>query len=75
MEKIIRNRIRCKLCGDILESEHRHDFKTCKCGACSVDGGHFYLRRAWDPQKGSREDIIEELSETEEVDDTGTEER
>ena len=42
---IIRNAIQCKKCGDIIESVSVHDFKTCSCGACSVDGGHYYLRR------------------------------
>ena len=44
---IIRNAIRCNICGDEIESKHRHDFVTCKCGACSVDGGHDYLRRCF----------------------------
>ena len=42
---IIKNAIRCNICGNEIESKHRHDFVTCKCGACSVDGGHDYLRR------------------------------
>lgn len=42
---IIKNAIQCKKCGDIIESVSVHDFKTCSCGACSVDGGHNYLRR------------------------------
>ena len=33
------NRIRCRKCKDLLHSEHRHDYKTCSCGAVSVDGG------------------------------------
>ena len=45
MGKIIRNAIRCNLCEDIIESTYRHDFVTCKCGSCSVDGGLDYLRR------------------------------
>lgn len=57
MEKIITNKIRCKKCGDIIESTHRHDFKFCKCGAVAVDGGKDYLRRC-----GNREEW-EELSE------------
>ena len=40
MKKIIRNVIRCKSCGDIIESKYTHDYVTCKCGRCSVDGGH-----------------------------------
>lgn len=57
MDKIIHNRIMCRKCGDIIESEHRHDFKSCSCGACSVDGGHDYLRRC-----GNSEDW-QEMSE------------
>lgn len=43
---IIENKIRCKKCGDIIESKTVHDYVTCKCGACAVDGGHTYLRRS-----------------------------
>ena len=46
MQKIMTNKIRCKKCGDVIESEYTHDFKMCKCGAVGVDGGHDYLRRA-----------------------------
>ena len=35
----ITNRMQCKICGDIIESKHRHDFVTCKCGNLSIDGG------------------------------------
>lgn len=42
---IAHNVIRCKKCGDILESFSVHDFKMCSCGNCAVDGGHNYLRR------------------------------
>ena len=44
MAKIIKNAIQCKLCGDIIESKYTHDFVTCSCGACSVDGGHEYRK-------------------------------
>lgn len=53
---IIINKIKCKKCGEIIESKHRHDFKFCKCGAVAVDGGKDYLRRL-----GNQEDY-EELS-------------
>lgn len=42
---IVRNMIKCKKCGDVIESKSVLDFRTCSCGACSVDGGHAYLRR------------------------------
>ena len=54
---IVRNAVQCKRCGDIMESVSVHDFKTCSCGACSVDGGYNYLRR-----RGNSIDYIE-LSE------------
>ena len=63
MEVIIYNAIRCKKCGEIIESKHRHDFKFCKCGTVAVDGGHDYLRRI-----GKDEDY-EELFKTKEVKD------
>lgn len=55
---IIRNIIKCKKCGDIIESKFTHDFVTCSCGACSVDGGKSYLKRCGNPMDW------EDLSET-----------
>lgn len=46
MCKIIVNAIKCKKCGDIIESKTVHDYKFCSCGACAVDGGHSYLKRS-----------------------------
>jgi hypothetical protein len=43
---ILRNSARCLLCGDEIESRHRHDYVACSCGNVAVDGGHAYLRRA-----------------------------
>jgi hypothetical protein len=40
------NKAECRLCGDVIESKHRHDYVSCKCGGISVDGGKDYLRRA-----------------------------
>lgn len=61
MEKIKVNKIRCKRCGDVIESKTVHDFKFCKCGAVAVDGGKEYLRRCFI----NTEDDYEELSEYE----------
>lgn len=57
MNHIIRNTIRCKKCGNVIESTYAHDFKFCSCGAVAVDGGKDYLRRC-----GNQEDF-QELSE------------
>lgn len=59
--KITRNAARCKKCGTVIESCHRHDFMSCKCGAIFVDGGHDYLRRGGYPAD------CEDLSEVQEV--------
>lgn len=42
MPQIISNKIQCLSCGDIIESRHRHDFKSCSCGAVAIDGGYDY---------------------------------
>lgn len=59
--KIIKNAIRCNLCGDEIESTSRHQYVTCSCGACAVDGGLDYLRRSFKEKDG-----YTELSVTEE---------
>jgi hypothetical protein len=38
------HKIQCGNCGDVIQSKHRHDFVTCKCGGTSVDGGSDYTR-------------------------------
>jgi hypothetical protein len=35
----MRNRAKCKLCKNIIESKHLHDYVTCPCGEISIDGG------------------------------------
>lgn len=60
IRKIYLNKIKCKICGDVLVSEDVHDFKMCRCKSVGVDGGNSYLRRTGNPED------IEELSEYEE---------
>lgn len=50
------NKIKCRKCGDIIESIDVHDFKCCSCGEVAIDGGREYLRRV-----GNKDDF-EELS-------------
>lgn len=40
----MKKKLRCKLCGDVIESKHRHDFVWCSCQSCFVDGGDDYFR-------------------------------
>lgn len=37
-------KIKCLKCNDIIESKNLHDCVSCKCGACSIDGGNQYTR-------------------------------
>lgn len=60
MLQIVSNKIRCKWCGDILESFSVHDFKRCRCGKCFTDGGLEYLRRGFDGD--NPDDIFEDMS-------------
>ena len=66
MNKITVNKIRCRKCGDIIESKSVNDFRSFKCGSVAVDGGHNYLRRV-----GNLEDW-EDLSEYEVIEDENT---
>ena len=63
--KIITNKIKCKSCKDIIESKHRHDYRTCKCGKVSVDGGKDYLRRGFSGTQDANK-AYEDLSKMEE---------
>lgn len=65
MQRIIRNAVRCRHCGDVIESRGVHDFESCSCGAVFVDGGHAYLRRGFPT---SPEEDYEELSVVEDDD-------
>jgi hypothetical protein len=46
-KRIVYNRAQCRVCQDMIESKHRHDFVNCQCGAISVDGGKDYLKRSF----------------------------
>jgi hypothetical protein len=58
---LLKNRIRCLKCNDVIESTHRHDFVWCKCKSVAVDGGLSYCKRVgvcwtdacvWDDDSG-----------------------
>lgn len=62
--KLIRNRIKCKKCSEIIESKYTHDWVCCSCfhesdgkTGCFVDGGTSYQRIGGHPE------YIENLSE------------
>lgn len=48
MASLLRSQLQCPFCDDIIASISRHDFRTCRCGALSIDGGLDYLRIAYD---------------------------
>lgn len=65
VKMIVHNRIKCKMCGDVIESTYIHDFKMCKCRAVAVDGGHGYLKRVG--YKENYEELSEVAEEREET--------
>ena len=58
---IKRNAVKCLKCDTVIESKHRHDFVSCKCGNIMADGGKDYIRRVGHGL--SDKDSIQELSE------------
>lgn len=53
------NAAKCNKCQDVICSDNRHDFKTCKCGNLSVDGGSWYAKRCFKGGEDSYENMIE----------------
>ncbi len=41
--------VECQLCKERIFSMSHHDFRSCRCGSCYVDGGRSYLRIGGDP--------------------------
>ena len=42
---IVHSQVTCLECGEVLVSEHRHDYKTCSCpNETMIDGGNDYVR-------------------------------
>lgn len=63
-EKIISNKIKCKKCGDVIESKNTNDYKRCSCGAVAVDGGKNYLKRIGIEEEYEELSIIKNTSQS-----------
>jgi len=51
LQLMIKNKAKCLLCKEIIESYHLYDYVTCKCGEISISGGqHKFeaLAKNWD---------------------------
>ena len=59
-KKLLRNILKCKKCGDVIESIHRHDLVWCSCKSVFTDGGRSYIHR------GGELEVMEDLSVYEE---------
>lgn len=42
--------LKCSKCEDVIYSRALRDFRSCSCGALSVDGGFDYLKVSCDPK-------------------------
>ena len=59
MQKVIlRNAIKCNLCGTQIESRAIHDLQRCSCGQVAVDGGKDYLKRVGDREKWTEKAVV-----------------
>ena len=63
-EEIISNKIKCKKCGDVIESKSTNDLKRCSCGAVAVDGGKDYLKRIGIEEEYEELSIIKNTSQS-----------
>lgn len=43
-------KIKCKLCGDIIEGDKKGTFISCKCGNCAIDETKYYYRIIGNPK-------------------------
>lgn len=50
--------IKCNICGDIIYSKYRHDFKWCSCHTVAIDGGSDYCRVVGELSNFTSYDII-----------------
>lgn len=62
MDKKEAPKVKCLLCGDIIQSHYRHDFKRCKCENIFVDGGTDYFRMGF---KSDQYEVLEEEGQDE----------
>ena len=63
-KEIISNKIKCKKCGDIIESKSTNDYKRCSYGAVAVDGGINYLKRVGNEEDYKELSIIKNISQS-----------
>lgn len=45
------NAIQCLNCKDTIFSRARHDYRSCSCGNCSIDGGFDYIKIGFKNEK------------------------
>ena len=43
-------KIKCKLCGDIIEGDRKGNLISCKCNACFIDETQYYYRIGGNPE-------------------------
>jgi hypothetical protein len=41
--------LKCPVCEAVIWSKATHDFQTCVCKKCFIDGGRSYTRTGWEP--------------------------
>lgn len=59
------NAAKCLKCKQVICSDNQHDYKTCKCGNLSVDGGSWYAKRGFRDVEDSFKNQIEAYKDLE----------
>lgn len=57
--------LKCKICGDIIFSRSRHDFRPCSCGNLFIDGGFDYWRVGYKTNEYEKTEIELEVTKEE----------
>lgn len=56
--------VTCNNCKQVIYSRAHHDYRHCKCGHTSVDGGFEYIRYGWETETGKPEQVEIEVDAT-----------
>lgn len=59
-QTLVKQIVKCPLCGSVIESKHHYHFISCECEAISIDGGTNYCRWLWDETRLNSSDIIDQ---------------
>jgi hypothetical protein len=54
-----KNRVKCKVCDDIVISDSSEEYTTCSCGSVKIRGGPYFLERIGDERDWVEMSVID----------------